>query len=84
MADAVKRKVVLCAGTACADPGGKKLEPEIYRLLQRFDVEHAVEIEEAVCYGNCGKCPMLVVQPENSFYTNLTADYSASPSSLDR
>ena len=71
MADHIKRKITVCSGTACIDPGGKKLEPELRRLIADRGIGDLVEIEEAVCYGQCKNCPMIVVEPETSFYGSL-------------
>ncbi len=68
-----KRKIVLCSGTACIDPGGKRLEPELKRILRERGAEDLVDIEEAVSYGQCGNCPMIVVEPEGVYYSNLDA-----------
>ena len=70
----MKRKIVVCSGTACIDPGGKRLEPELRRILADRGALELVDIEEAVCYGQCGKCPMVIVEPEGVFYGNLDPD----------
>jgi len=74
MAENVKRKIVVCSGTACTDPGGKKIEPELRRILKERGVEELVEIEEAVAYGLCGNCPMIVIEPDGVFYGRLNAE----------
>ena len=63
MSDQPKRKIVVCSGTACTDPGGKRLEPELRRILAERKAEDLVEVEEAVAYGLCKDCPMIVVEP---------------------
>jgi len=78
MPDIQKRKLVVCSGTACVDPGGKKLEPVLKAVLEKRGITDSVEIEEAVCYGACGHCPMIVVQPDDVFYAQL------SPSNIER
>jgi NADH:ubiquinone oxidoreductase subunit F (NADH-binding)/(2Fe-2S) ferredoxin len=74
MADSNKRKVVVCCGTACTDPGGKKLEPEIKRMLAERGAEDRVEVEEAVAYGMCKNCPMVIVEPEHIIYSKIGLD----------
>jgi NADH:ubiquinone oxidoreductase subunit F (NADH-binding)/NAD-dependent dihydropyrimidine dehydrogenase PreA subunit/(2Fe-2S) ferredoxin len=73
MADQPKRKIVLCSGTACTDPGGKRLEPILRKILADRDIEGLVDVEEAVSYGLCKDCPMVVVQPDDVFYGKLDA-----------
>jgi len=64
-------KLVVCSGTACIDPGGKRLEPMIERVLQERGIADSVDIEEAVAYGECGRCPMMIVEPDGVFYEKL-------------
>ncbi|MGI6294630.1 MAG: NADH-ubiquinone oxidoreductase-F iron-sulfur binding region domain-containing protein [Armatimonadota bacterium] len=71
MAEEIKRKIVVCSGTACTDPGGKRLEPMLQRILERRKLEGKVDIEEAVSYGLCKNCPMVVVEPDGIFYGKL-------------
>ena len=73
MADQRKRKVVVCSGTACTDPGGKRIEPELKRLLTDRGLLDSVEVEEAVSYGLCGNCPLIVIEPDGVFYGNVDA-----------
>ena len=73
MTDQPKRKIVLCSGTACTDPGGKRLEPELRRILAERGIEDTVEIEEAVSYGLCKDCPLIIVEPEGVFYGKIDA-----------
>ncbi|HEX2998786.1 MAG TPA: NAD(P)H-dependent oxidoreductase subunit E, partial [Armatimonadota bacterium] len=69
-----KRKLIVCAGTACTAPGGKCLEPELRRALREHKAEELVEVEEAVCYGLCPNCPLIIVQPDDVYYGDITAD----------
>ena len=71
MTDDMKRKMVVCSGTACTDPGGKRIEPMLRKILAERGLEDQVEVEEAVSYGLCKDCPMVVVQPDGVFYGKL-------------
>jgi NADH:ubiquinone oxidoreductase subunit F (NADH-binding)/(2Fe-2S) ferredoxin len=74
MTQEAKRKIILCSGTACTDPGGKCLEPTVQRLLAERGIEDKVEVEEAVSYGLCKNCPMVLVEPDGTFYGGIDAD----------
>ncbi len=74
MIDQPKRKIVVCSGTACTDPGGKRIEPMLREILAERGAQDRVEIEEAVAYGLCKDCPMIVVEPDDVFYGKLDAD----------
>lgn len=73
MADNIKRKIVVCSGSACLDPGGKQILPLIRKALASRGMSDMVDIDEAICYGQCGNCPMMIVEPENSFYGQVDA-----------
>ena len=65
------KKIVLCHGTACINPGGRRLDPIIKKIISKYNAQDLVEIEEAICYGNCSSCPMIVVEPDSVIYGNL-------------
>ena len=65
------KKIVLCHGTACINPGGRRLDPIIKKIINKYNAQDLVEIEEAICYGNCSSCPMIVVEPDSVIYGNL-------------
>lgn len=67
-------RMIVCSGSACVDPGAKMLEPILEDVLERHGLKDKVVVEEAVCYGQCGNCPMIVVEPEGVFYAQLTAE----------
>jgi len=68
MAETIKRKIVLCSGTACVDPARKRLQPILKDILKKRNALDLVEVEEAVSYGLCKTCPLILVEPEGTFY----------------
>ena len=74
MTDQIKRKLIVCSGTACISPGGKRLEPEIKRLLSKYKATDLVSVEEAVSYGECGRCPMVIIEPEGTYYEKVDSE----------
>ncbi len=74
MTDQIKRKLIVCSGTACISPGGKRLEPEIKRLLSKYKAKNLVSVEEAVSYGECGHCPMVIIEPEGTYYEKVDSE----------
>ena len=70
----MKRKIVLCSGTACTDPGGKRLQPVLRRILAERGAQDAADIEEAVSYGLCGNCPLVLVEPDGVYYAGVDAE----------
>jgi len=57
---------LICAGTACSSPRSKNLEPELRRQLEKTGLADKVKVIESVYFGLCGKCPMLLVYPEET------------------
>ncbi|MCE5323888.1 NADH-quinone oxidoreductase subunit NuoF [bacterium] len=67
----MKRTIVVCSGTACVDPGGKRIEPELKRIIKEKNAQDLVEVEEAVSYGLCKNCPIIVVEPDGVYYEKI-------------
>ncbi len=70
MAD-IQKHVLICGGTACSTPGAKSLEPELTRQIERQGLADTVKIVEAVYFGMCSKCPMLLIYPDEVVYARV-------------
>ncbi|MFQ3548747.1 MAG: NADH-quinone oxidoreductase subunit NuoF [Armatimonadota bacterium] len=74
MTEQKKRTLILCSGNACIDPECRKLEPALRKLLVQHDLEGMFDIVEAVAYGDCDICPILLIEPEHISYGEITEE----------
>ncbi len=68
-----KTKVMICAGTACRSSKSRDLIGKFRDELDKNDLDD-VEVKKTGCMGFCEKGPIVVIEPENIFYTEVTTD----------
>jgi len=71
-----QRKVIsVCVGTACTAMGGRAVFEAFEKALaDRPDVQATVASKGTGCRGFCQVGPIVVVLPDEFFYTNVTPD----------
>jgi NADH:ubiquinone oxidoreductase subunit F (NADH-binding)/(2Fe-2S) ferredoxin len=69
MAD-VRKHVLICGGTACTGRS-KSIQPELRKQLEKYGLRDQVKVVETVYFGLCGKCPMMIVYPDETIYERV-------------
>jgi (2Fe-2S) ferredoxin len=71
------RHVLVCTGSFCSpDRGGRQLYSLLAELLEREDLlfgPQRVKRGETPCLGVCSNGPVVVVYPEGTWYSEVTA-----------
>ena len=70
--DSGKVSVTVCGGTGCQAYGCEAIAIGIEEELVRAGVREKVRFVQTGCRGFCEKGPIIVVQPENLFYQQVT------------
>lgn len=70
--DSGKVSVTVCGGTGCQAYGCEAIATGIEEELVRAGVREKVRFVQTGCRGFCEKGPIIVVQPENLFYQQVT------------
>ncbi len=63
------RQVFICQGKSCTYAGAKY----VLKAFQKNPIPH-VEIIPCGCLRQCGNGPMVIIQPENSWYWRVHPD----------
>ena len=80
--DSQKKKILICAGTACVAGGSLKIYDEFLRLAKEkgipvtIDLEHengggSVGIKKSGCHGFCEMGPLVRVEPKGYLYVKV-------------
>ncbi len=72
MSDTMKH-VLVCGGTACTGKA-KCLAPELQSLIVKNGLQEKVRVMEAVYFGLCGQCPVVIVYPNETVYAHVTLE----------
>jgi (2Fe-2S) ferredoxin len=60
--------------TGCQAYGAKEIRDAFVEEIKKNGLEDKVEIRETGCHGFCARAPVIVIDPQDIFYQQLTAD----------
>lgn len=64
-------QVLICGGTGCMSSNSKLIKEEFENVLKEFKIEDEVRIVFTGCFGLCEKGPVVIVYPDETFYTHI-------------
>ncbi len=67
-----KRNILVCMGTGCISGGA---EDSLYSLREEIEKQNLGErfqVKQTGCHGFCQRGPLVVIQPEGTFYSKVT------------
>ncbi len=68
-----KKKVIVCCGTGCLANGAAKLVEAFHDAFKNNQItDFSVEaVKETGCHGFCEQGPLVVIEPQGTFYTKV-------------
>ncbi len=66
-----KTIITICAGTGCLACGCEAVTEAFKEALKESKLEKEVEIRTTGCHGFCERGPLVVLQPEGTFYQRM-------------
>lgn len=66
--------LMLCAGGSCAVGGTMEINDALQEELKKRGLEEEIKIVKTACNGYCAQAPVMVVQPGDIFYKQLTVE----------
>ncbi|MBS3818233.1 NADH-quinone oxidoreductase subunit NuoF [bacterium] len=72
--NAYRLHVMVCAGTACVSNHSFEIKDALQEEIKKQGLENEVLVVTTGCNGFCERGPLLVVQPGNIFYQQLTEE----------
>ncbi len=70
----IRAHVLICGGTGCTSSGSKTLQDAFHTNLAEFGLSEEVKIVQTGCFGLCALGPIVIVYPDGTFYSRVTAD----------
>ncbi|MBN2737800.1 MAG: NADH-quinone oxidoreductase subunit NuoF [Spirochaetales bacterium] len=65
-------ELLICSGTGCVGNGSLELIKAFREELKKQKLESKIKIAPSSCHGLCGNGPVILVQPDNIYYQNVT------------
>ena len=67
-----KQQVLVCLGTACVSAGSADIKAKLEQEIQALKLD--VEVKLTGCHGFCQRGPIVIVEPEGIFYSEVKPD----------
>ena len=72
--DGAEIHLMVCGSTGCTSSGSGKLLEKLDELMERDGLSEKVAIVKTGCFGLCAEGPIIMVQPGNYMYTQVTLE----------
>ena len=69
-----KHSILICGGAGCVSCGCGEIKSTLQKAIDELGLSRETEIMETGCMGTCAVGPVMLVEPEGIYYTNLTPD----------
>ena len=70
----IRAHVLICGGTGCTSSGSITLQAEFNKCLEKYGLAEEVKMVQTGCFGLCALGPIVIVYPDGTFYSRVTAD----------
>ena len=70
----IRSHVLICAGTGCTSSGSAAVADALANELEAKGLSDEIKIVKTGCFGLCALGPVMIVYPEGTFYSRVTAN----------
>ena len=70
----IRAQVLICGGTGCTSSGSVAIQKEFEEQINLNGLSEEVKIVQTGCFGLCALGPVVIVYPDGTFYSRVTAD----------
>ncbi len=70
----IRSHVLICGGTGCTSSGSTAVQAKFEEELKAHGLENEIKLVMTGCFGLCALGPVVIVYPEGTFYSRVTAD----------
>ena len=69
-----RKNVLICGGTGCTSSDSEKLIAKMKEELAKVGLDKEVNVVRTGCFGLCALGPIMIVDPEGSFYSRVNVE----------
>ena len=69
-APTTEKHILVCRGTGCTSSKSPKIIEELRRIIEEKNIPN-VRVIQTGCFGLCSKGPIVIVRPEDTFYSHV-------------
>ena len=71
--DGIRKNVLICGGTGCTSSHSMDIRDALIKELQLAGIEDEIKVITTGCFGLCALGPIMIVYPEGTFYSKVSA-----------
>ena len=72
-ANSREKHILVCHGTGCTSSKSPKIIENLRKIIEEKNVEN-VRVVQTGCFGLCAKGPIVIIRPEDVFYSLVTPE----------
>ena len=69
-ANTVEKHILVCRGTGCTSSKSEDIIHNLRKTIEEKNIEN-VRVIQTGCFGLCAKGPIVIIRPEEVFYSNV-------------
>jgi NADH-quinone oxidoreductase subunit F/NADP-reducing hydrogenase subunit HndC len=69
-----ERKILVCQGSGCVSSKSPEVKKALEEGISKADFENKPVVKLTGCHGFCEQGPIVVIEPEGTFYVNVKID----------
>ena len=70
----IRAQVLICGGTGCTSSGSVAIQEAFKEQIEANGLAEEVKIVQTGCFGLCALGPVVIVYPDGTFYSRVTAE----------
>ncbi|MBE6634796.1 MAG: 4Fe-4S dicluster domain-containing protein [Ruminococcaceae bacterium] len=70
----IRSHILICGGTGCTSSGSQTLQKAFNENIEAFGLAEEVKLVQTGCFGLCALGPIVIIYPDGTFYSRVTAD----------
>ena len=70
----IRSHVLICGGTGCTSSGSIAIQEAFNTNIEACGLSEEVKVVQTGCFGLCALGPVVIVYPDGTFYSRVTAD----------
>ena len=71
--DGREKHILVCHGTGCTSSNSEQILQNFQNLINEKNLEN-VRVVKTGCFGLCSKGPIVIIRPEDTFYSQVTPE----------
>ena len=70
----IRAHILICGGTGCTSSGSLTLQKAFNENIEAYGLAEEVKLVQTGCFGLCALGPIVIIYPDGTFYSRVTAD----------